>query len=100
MHGSGDYTFHDGSSYRGQYELGKRHGQGKFNSSNGSTYNGEWADGMKHGQGREKNTETGLVYEGKWEQDVAVLVATRLKLAKDVREAEAPPLNADEEGEG
>ena len=64
----GVMKYRDGSSYNGQWEVGKRHGNGIMHYKNGDIYEGEWANDKRHGYGIFNILDRG-VYEGEWEFD-------------------------------
>ena len=45
FHGTGTYTYSDGTTYRGEWKNGKCHGKGTQRSPNGRTLSGQWKDG-------------------------------------------------------
>lgn len=51
--------------YKGMFKDGKRHGSGIYTWSNGSKYEGDWYNGMKWGQGILFETN-GDKYDGNW----------------------------------
>lgn len=82
----GQFSFKDGSSYNGEWYLGKvltslifpnvmysptarkRHGKGTFTAF-GNTYTGSWVNDRRHGQGK-MTYFNGAQYEGNWEHDL------------------------------
>ncbi len=52
FHGTGTFTFTDGSLYTGRWEDGKRSGHGVMKWPNGQEYDGEWKDDQCHGSGK------------------------------------------------
>ena len=50
-HGGGKMKFPDGSSYQGEFAIGKPHGEGKMTFSDGSTSEGVWKEGYMHDKG-------------------------------------------------
>jgi hypothetical protein len=65
-HGTGKYTWKDGSSYEGKWWYGEITGHGKYTWANGNCYEGEFKDGEHHGPGK-FTWESGNSYEGQWE---------------------------------
>lgn len=65
FHGSGVYTYTNGSVYDGQWVDGRKQGQGKQTQPDGSLYAGEWRDNQQHGKGRMR-WANGDTYEGGW----------------------------------
>jgi hypothetical protein len=45
FHGTGTYTYPDGTTYKGEWKDGKYHGNGTQRSPNGRTLSGQWKDG-------------------------------------------------------
>jgi len=56
------------NNYKGQFKAGKRHGSGIFSYANGSVYEGDWVDNQKDGVGV-FIFDDGTVYEGPFKQD-------------------------------
>eukprot|EP01043_Picozoa_sp_COSAG02_P001747 COSAG02_NODE_37_length_48203_cov_57.745708_31_plen_141_part_00 len=50
-HGTGRYTWKDGSYYDGQWKNDEREGMGKYTYPSGGVYDGEWKDSKPHGNG-------------------------------------------------
>ena len=65
MHGQGDYSWPDGSSYSGEWIEGLRSGEGVFTAADGERYDGAWLEGERHGQGMERHSN-GRSREGEW----------------------------------
>ena len=61
-------TYADGSTYRGEWLLGKRHGHGLYTANDGTSYEGAWQYDGRHGVGALRTAE-GLCYEGEWRHD-------------------------------
>ena len=49
-HGMGEYYWHSGSVYTGEYRNGDRHGRGTFTYPNGDVYEGGWAGNERKGR--------------------------------------------------
>lgn len=77
-HGHGVYTEKDGSTYTGEFYMGKRHGYGTYvKMSDGSTYSGQWEYGVRHGLGELKYRNESDYYGWKnklgfWKNDVFI----------------------------
>lgn len=50
-HGTGKYTYGDGSEYIGSFANGKPHGMGILNYASGNIYEGEWSNHAPNGEG-------------------------------------------------
>ena len=59
----GSYTWHDGSTYEGDFKNDFRHGNGLFKWSNGETYKGEYLEDQRTGEGVYRWSD-GSFYEG------------------------------------
>eukprot|EP00927_Polykrikos_kofoidii_P048407 TRINITY_DN4268_c4_g1_i1.p1 TRINITY_DN4268_c4_g1~~TRINITY_DN4268_c4_g1_i1.p1 ORF type:complete len:391 (-),score=34.58 TRINITY_DN4268_c4_g1_i1:49-1221(-) len=68
FHGDGTLLRLDGSTYIGQFVLGKAHGHGEFHAANGSVYVGQWVQETPHGFGKCTFPNAGW-YEGEWRQN-------------------------------
>lgn len=69
--GHGQYTWHNGSSYVGQFKDGLKHGKGKWKKSqepNCNQYEGEYERDKKNGQGTFK-WASGNKYTGGYKDD-------------------------------
>ena len=62
---NGDFTFPDGTMYKGSFLAGKRNGYGVYTSADGTRYSGLWKDYKKDGYGTEIFKD-GTSYEGYW----------------------------------
>jgi len=51
--------------YKGEYKNGKFHGTGTFTYENGTTYTGKWKDGLPHGKGTQRSPN-GRTLAGQW----------------------------------
>lgn len=75
-HGDGTFLYFDGSEYTGNWNMGKWHGKGTLKYPDGSTFEGEFSNGSRL-QGKLK-FECGIVYNGKFENDIPVERPTHL----------------------
>lgn len=66
-HGTGKFTFRDGSSYEGSWYYNLMQGFGVLTYPNGDTYSGYFMNGLKHGWG--KYTSGCCYYSGYWADD-------------------------------
>lgn len=66
----GPYKYADGSTYIGQYRIGKRSGKGKQIWTDGSVYEGGWDNDCQNGWGRLVHQD-GDCYEGQWTNNKA-----------------------------
>ena len=62
-HGTGKWTFANGSSYEGMWENDEKHGQGKLISKKGNILTGKWINGTLEGKGKEV-WPNGDIFEG------------------------------------
>jgi hypothetical protein len=60
-HGEGEYTWEDGSRYRGSWRFGFKEGFGVYEDLRGYKYRGEWRRSEKTGFG----TESGITLDGR-----------------------------------
>ena len=67
-HGSGVFTYTNGSSYEGEFEHGVREGYGVFRWSTGDSYEGGWKNDKRHGEGVMKYAN-GRVRKGRFENN-------------------------------
>ena len=65
-HGEGEYSWHTGDRYEGEWQLGSMSGSGTFHWHNGDHFAGDWLDGHMHGVGT-KTLHNGDVITGTWE---------------------------------
>eukprot|EP01062_Namystynia_karyoxenos_P026642 TRINITY_DN20639_c0_g1_i1.p1 TRINITY_DN20639_c0_g1~~TRINITY_DN20639_c0_g1_i1.p1 ORF type:complete len:541 (+),score=134.39 TRINITY_DN20639_c0_g1_i1:230-1624(+) len=65
-HGDGEWRFHNGGIYIGQFKRNKRHGLGRLNFRTGDEYVGRWEDSQRHGEGTYISAEQGSTYTGTW----------------------------------
>jgi len=65
---NGTYKYACGSSYKGDWENGKRHGKGVLKLDTGDIYNGDFVQGRRHGFGVFSYYKPirGVVYKGEW----------------------------------
>lgn len=68
-HGSGKYTWFDGTVYEGDWEEGKMTGKGKISWNSGAAYVGEFSGGYLHGFGTLTNPN-GSAYRGSWRLNI------------------------------
>jgi len=66
MHGQGYFSWNDGSSYRGEYQHGRKHGIGRFLFPSGKYYEGEWVHGKQSGSGTLYDKNGDIVHKGTW----------------------------------
>lgn len=64
-HGSGKYTWSDGTIYEGDWEKGKMTGKGKIVWPSGSAYEGDFSGGHFHGHGDFTGPDK-FTYSGNW----------------------------------
>jgi len=64
-----DFPWHDGSTYTGQMQSGKRHGDGKQVWEDGSRYQGQWHQDNMHGKGV-FSWPDGRSYDGAYENNL------------------------------
>jgi hypothetical protein len=62
-HGKGIYTWHDGSTYEGDFKNDARNGNGLFHWKNGESYKGDYLEDDRTGQGLYRWPD-GSYYEG------------------------------------
>jgi hypothetical protein len=62
-HGKGIYTWHDGSTYEGDFKNDARNGNGLFHWNNGENYKGDYLEDERTGQGLYRWPD-GSYYEG------------------------------------
>jgi len=62
--------FSDGSTYQGEWYLGRAWGPGVFTSAKGEAHDGEWANDQKHGPGIYSTPLTGTSLTGNWKWGV------------------------------
>lgn len=60
-----NYTYPDGTKYKGQWKDHKRHGRGTLTRSDGTKYDGEWENDKPSGVGTLKFPD-GRKYQGTW----------------------------------
>ena len=68
FHGTGTYTFPDGSKYEGNFLDGKFHGTGTYTFPDGSKYEGNFLDGKFHGKGIKSSKEGNIEYIGEFKE--------------------------------
>lgn len=82
-HGEGHLlSFHNGESYNGGWEKGKRNGRGTCIYANGSSYIGEWKNDLYHGPGSLLE-ENGREYSGDFAFGKRMCVRIGLSPASD-----------------
>lgn len=65
-HGKGTCTFHDGSTYEGEWRCGRRNGKGVYSDARTKeVYDGKWVAGKRCGRGL-CTYPAGHRYEGQW----------------------------------
>ncbi|RLN49908.1 hypothetical protein BBJ28_00011521 [Nothophytophthora sp. Chile5] len=68
MHGQGEFSVRDGTSYEGEFRDGEIEGVGLKRWPNGSSYSGHFQQGEMHGEGVFLSGK-GERYEGHWENN-------------------------------
>ncbi|OAF69815.1 MORN repeat-containing protein 1 [Intoshia linei] len=69
MHGFGEMVYHDGSIFRGYWNMNKPQGYGIISFRDKSVYEGNILSGLKHGFGKLVEND-GEVFEGHWKNDL------------------------------
>ena len=64
--GQGEYSFHDGSVYKGHFEEGAMNGVGKISWENGDWYEGEFKNNIINGNGKYYINQKKAYYEGNY----------------------------------
>ncbi len=97
-HGEGIKTWPSGDSYTGEWLQGKMSGQGTYKWANGDVYTGSFIGDQKHGMGVFSRADTGVKYEGNWNDDLKegefTVTMKNGNVARGVWKADKPPTQA------
>ena len=72
MHGYGEFIWNDSSSYKGQYQHGRKHGEGTFVFISKKYYQGEWAHGKQNGKGTLYDRQGAVIHKGIWKDGLFI----------------------------
>lgn len=70
MHGKGCFSWKDGSSYKGEYQHGRKHGVGTFVFPSKKYYEGDWVYGRQQGKGTLYDPNGQIIQSGIWKEGV------------------------------
>ena len=86
QHGKGSYYFNNGNVYIGMWFRDYMHGHGIMKYNNGDFYDGNWKMDKRSGKGRYCLTDSTIIYEGEWLDNVPISSNLKGRFNKDIYE--------------
>lgn len=86
QHGKGSYYFNNGNVYIGMWFRDYMHGHGIMKYNNGDFYDGNWKMDKRSGKGKYCLTDSTIIYEGEWLDNVPISSNLKGHFNKDIYE--------------